>query len=311
MSDIRLSRTIEVETLNELLREEPERVIGEAETEFEKGLSEAVNRLFLAGEGRKVVLLSGPSASGKTTFAEKLCEALKSKGREAGRVSLDDFYLGLDYLPKNEDGTYDMESIQGLDLERVQLCLSELLKDGVSRFPTFDFTKQQRSERWNTVSLSENGVLVIEGIYALYPLLGETLPKEGVFRLSIRPEKEYLFGGKENFSAKEVRLMRRMIRDEKFRNWPEEKTLEQWESVRRGERIYVDPFRETADLILDTSFSYEPAVYRTILCPVLEKVTEKSPSFLMAQEILEKLSAFSGLLTEKVPQTSLLREFIG
>lgn len=311
MSDIRLTRTIEVEKLNELLRENPEKVIRKAEAEFEEGFSKAVDRLLSADKGRKIVLLSGPSASGKTTFAGKLCEALNEKGREARQVSLDDFYLGLDYLPKNEDGTYDMESIRGLDLKQVQTCLSELLSDGFSRFPTFDFPRQKRSERWNNVSLSGNGILVIEGIYALYPILGETIPGENTFRISIRPEKDYLCRGEKNFTAKEVRLMRRMIRDGKFRSWPEEKTLEQWESVRRGERIYVDPFRERADLILDTSFNYEPAIYRTILSPILEKVKEQSPSFSMAQDILKKLSDFSSLPLERVPESSLLREFIG
>lgn len=311
MQDTQFNRTWNVEELNELLKSDPKTVVMAAEDELEKSVEQTANTIRKAGKGRQIVLLSGPSASGKTTFAAKICGALERFGREAKRVSIDDFYKGLSGIPRNEDGTYDMESISGLDVELVRKCLTELLKTGFSCFPIFDFEAQERSDRWNDMTLSENGILVIEGIYALCPILSETLPGENLFRLSVRPETNYDLGGELFMPPQTIRLMRRMIRDEKFRNWSAEKTLAQWASVREGEHIYVNPYRDTSELFVDTSMDFEPALYGRILYPMLEKIEENSPYFSAAKELLEKLSVFEPLSAEILPENSILHEFIG
>lgn len=311
MQDTLFNRTWNVEELNELLKTDPKTVVTAAEDELEKSVEQTADAIRKAGKGRQIVLLSGPSASGKTTFAAKICGALARFGREAKRVSIDDFYKGLSEIPRNEDGTYDMESISGLDVELVQKCLTELLETGFSRFPIFDFEAQERSDRWNDMTLSEDGILVIEGIYALCPVLSETLPGENLFRLSVRPETNYDLGGEPFMPPQTIRLMRRMIRDEKFRNWSAEKTLAQWASVREGEHIYVNPYRDTSELFVDTSMDFEPALYGRILYPMLKNIEEKSPYFSVAEELLEKLSVFEPLSTEILPENSILHEFIG
>lgn len=311
MQDTLFNRTWNVEELNELLKTDPKTVVTAAEDELEKSVEQTADAIRKAGKGRQIVLLSGPSASGKTTFAAKICGVLARFGREAKRVSIDDFYKGLSEIPRNEDGTYDMESISGLDVELVQKCLTELLETGFSRFPIFDFEAQERSDRWNDMTLSEDGILVIEGIYALCPVLSETLPGENLFRLSVRPETNYDLGGEPFMPPQTIRLMRRMIRDEKFRNWPAEKTLAQWASVREGEHIYVNPYRDTSGLFVDTSMDFEPALYGRILYPMLKNIEEKSPYFSVAEELLEKLSVFEPLSAEILPENSILHEFIG
>ena len=311
MQDTLFNRTWNVEELNKLLKTDPKTVVTAAEDELEKSVEQAADAIRKAGKGRQIVLLSGPSASGKTTFAAKICGALARFGREAKRVSIDDFYKGLSEIPRNEDGTYDMESISGLDVELVQKCLTELLETGFSRFPIFDFEAQERSDRWNDMTLSEDGILVIEGIYALCPILSETLPGENLFRLSVRPETNYDLGGEPFMPPQTIRLMRRMIRDEKFRNWSAEKTLAQWASVREGEHIYVNPYRDTSELFVDTSMDFEPALFGRILSPMLKNIEENSPYFPAAEELLEKLSVFEPLSAEILPENSILHEFIG
>ncbi len=311
MQDTPFNRTWNVEELNELLKSDPETVVAAAEDELEKSVEQTADVIRKSGKGRQIVLLSGPSASGKTTFAAKICGVLTHWGREAKRVSIDDFYKGLSQIPRNEDGTYDMESINGLDIELVQKCLTELLETGFSRFPIFDFEAQERSDRWNEMTLSEDGILVIEGIYALCPVLSKTLPGEKLFRLSVRPETNYNLGGKPFLPPQMIRLIRRMIRDEKFRNWSAENTLAQWASVKEGEHIYVNPYRDTSELFVDTSMDFEPALYGKILYPMLENIRKDSPYFPAAEELTEKLSVFEPLTPDVLPKNSILHEFIG
>ncbi|MBR5872646.1 MAG: hypothetical protein IKZ06_03280, partial [Oscillospiraceae bacterium] len=220
-----LSDAFDIEKLNEGIASGFSEIISKTEAEIERKVEETAKAIFEKGEKLKIVLVSGRSASGKTTFTKKVCKKLCEMGREARHVSLDDFFLGINYLPLNEDGTYDMESISGLDTALANECCRLLLSEGKADFPTFDFPKQRRGDIWNRIELGENGIIMLEGIHSLNPLLSENLPEEGILRMFIEPKISYQKDGKELFSPEEVRFMRRATRDELFRGWEAEKTF--------------------------------------------------------------------------------------
>ena len=172
--------TADISRLNERLSEDCEKLFSEGEAKIEQEVERTAREIFSHGEKLKIVLVSGRSASGKTTFTKKVCEKLSKMGREARHISLDDFLLGFAYMPKNEDGTFDMESIAGLDVALANKTFRLLLAEGKADFPTFDFPKQRRGEIWNRVEIGEHGLIMIEGIHALNPALTENLPKEGI-----------------------------------------------------------------------------------------------------------------------------------
>ena len=306
-----LSDAFDIEKINEGIVSGFSEMILKTEAEIERKVEETAKTIFEKGEKLKIVLVSGRSASGKTTFTKKVCKKLCEMGRDARHVSLDDFFLGVNYLPLNEDGTYDMESISGLDTALANECCRLLLSEGKADFPTFDFPKQRRGDIWNRVEIGENGIIMIEGIHSLNPLLTENLPEEGIMKMFIEPRFSYEKEGKTVFSAEEVRLMRRMTRDELFRGWEAEKTFAQWKSVLAGEKIYIEPYIDLAEIKVDTSMDFEPAVFVNILSEMLSRIDEKSQFYGMAEDFLKKLSFFEKISPDFLPKDSLLREFVG
>ena len=306
-----LSDAFDIESINKGISADVFEMISDSEARIEREVEKAAEAILEKGEKLKIVLISGRSASGKTTFTKKVCKKLCEKGREAKHIALDDFFLGVDYLPLNEDGTYDMESINGLDVALANESFRLLLSEGKADFPTFDFPNQRRGEKWNRIETGKNGIIMIEGIHSLNPALTENLPEKGILRMFIEPKKSYIKGEKTFFSAEEIRLMRRMTRDELFRGWETEKTFAQWKSVLSGEKIYIEPYIDSAEIKVDTSMAFEPAVFVDILSEMLYRIDEKSPFFGKAKALLEKLSAFEKISPDFLPKDSLLREFVG
>ena len=306
-----LSNAFDIENVNKSIASGFSEMISKTEAEIERKVEETAKAIFEKGEKLKIVLVSGRSASGKTTFTKKVCKKLCEMGREARHISLDDFLLGFKYMPVNEDGTFDMESIAGLDTALANETFRLLLTEGKADFPTFDFPKQRRGDRWNRVEMGENGIIMIEGIHSLNPLLTENLPEEGIMKMFIEPRFSYEKWGRTVFSAEEVRLMRRMTRDELFRGWEAEKTFAQWKSVLAGEKIYIEPYIGLAEIKVDTSMDFEPAVFVNILSEMLLRIDEKSQFYGMAEDFLKKLSFFEKISPDFLPKDSLLREFVG
>jgi uridine kinase len=306
-----LSDAFETEAINKGISSAFSEMIAKTEAEIERKVEETAETIFEKGGKLKIVLVSGRSASGKTTFTKKVCKKLCEMGREAKHIALDDFLLGFGYMPINEDGTFDMESIAGLDTALANETFRLLLMEGKADFPTFDFPNQRRGEKWNRVELGKNGIVMIEGIHSLNPLLTENLPEEGILRMLIEPKKGYRKDGKYVLSPEEVRLMRRITRDELFRGWSAEKTLVQWKSVLAGEKIYIEPYIDSAEIKVDSSMDFEPAVFVDIRSEMLLHIGEKSPFYGMAEDFLKKLSLFEKINPEFLPKDSLLREFVG
>ena len=311
MQDIPFDFAFDIGSINAKCKENIAAAVSECENRIEREVLRTAEEIFAAGEKLKIVLVCGRSASGKTTVTKKVCEKLCKMCREARHIALDDFFLGISALPKNPDGTYDMESIKGLDVALANECFAKLLGEGFADFPTFDFPKQRRGETWNRVELGKSGLIIIEGIHALNPLLTENLPEEGIMRVYIQPECSYYFGGEKILSPKDIRIIRRAVRDELFRGWSAEKTLIQWKSVLDGEKIYIEPYIDSAKIKVNSSMEIEPMFFKDILGKMLSEISEDSEYYSFGKGLLDKISLFCGADAKFLPKDSLLREFVG
>lgn len=269
---------------------------------------------WIAGEilasGRHIVMLTGASAAGKTTSAHKLAGAIQSLGRRSVVLSLDDFYAGEGRYPKNPDGSDDYESLQSLDLPVLRRCLAELHQRGVCQAPVFDF-KIQQPNGVQTIDCRD-GVVIIEGLHALNPELTKDLPPDAVFCLYAGLREEYAApDGSRCLATRDIRLARRLVRDFLFRGHRASFTLGLWGHVCNGEERYIKPYKPRADLLLDTTHTYEVCLWRNALDsmppdPALTSVQQRQ-----LEALCRKFVPFPALGTELVPQDSMLREFIG
>lgn len=294
----------------------------ECERQYKRQLEEAV---ALCRGQKQLILLAGPSASGKTTTAHKLADVIVRSGREATVISLDDFYLDRADIPLKEDGKPDLESVMALDLETMNRCFSRLFSEGKAMLPLYDFHHSRRADQWHEVRCSPGEILIVEGIHALHPRITEQMDSEKVLRLYVSVRTKYVDGTDNALIPKQLRLIRRMVRDHKFRSTPPSQTLALWENVCVGEREYISPYRDTADYKIDSSMDYEPGVYRMLLTPFLEKelrmvvengeitfdgISHESHEQLL-EELLQDLNRFSPLSDVLIPADSVVREFLG
>ncbi len=260
----------------------------------------------------KFILLCGPSASGKTTTAHKLKHRLIDCGVGARVVSMDNFFTGIENYPKLPDGKPDMESIQALDLELLNRCFGQLLHQGESKLPVYDFANQRQILDQHHVVLGENDILIMEGIHALNPEVLSEIPRENIFRMYVSVRTKFINGEEEILIPKDIRLMRRMVRDHKFRGWPPLSTLEQWAHVLEGERVNINPYRDDVDLKMDNTIDYEVCVWHHLLQSLLSDGNrEKYEQYPEIQRIFQGLTRFPSVDYRFIPQNSLLREFIG
>ncbi|MEA4912250.1 MAG: nucleoside kinase [Oscillospiraceae bacterium] len=262
-------------------------------------------------KGASIVMISGPSASGKTTSARKLAIEFISRGRHAHVVSLDDFFIGVKNYPKLPDGSPDMENVRALDIEKIHGCLNELIKTGRSELPLFDFVTQERSAKTHVIALSPGDVLIIEGIHALNPLLSETVEEGRVFKLYAGLRAEYAENGKRIVATRDLRIARRLLRDWYFRGHAVERTLKMWNSLCDGEEKWIKPFKKDADMLLDTAFPYEPCVTAPQLAAVCADAQQGGAERDTLLAINKRFSQFVALPVDEVPRDSMIREFYG
>ncbi len=260
--------------------------------------------------GAHIVMLTGPSASGKTTTAHKLAECIESHGRTSAVVSLDNFFKDVCEYPKLPDGTPDYESVDALDIRSVNRCLLDLLNTGCTEIPDFDFCREQRRRGVIPVQVGD-GVVIVEGIHALNPRLTALLPPGSAFKIYAGLREEYSCGGKRVLPTRDIRLARRMVRDHKFRGHSLEKTFEMWPGVCAGEDKNIRVFKPEADLLLDTSFSYEPCTLAPFVLEMRGDVAQDCPYAAQLQDLCERFALCTQLSEQLMPKTSMLREFIG
>lgn len=259
----------------------------------------------------KVVMIAGPSGSGKTTTSHIFSDMLKMHGMQAQIISLDNFYLNREQLPLTEDGTVDVETVYSLDLESIDSCLSQLIQKGSCTVPVFDFNTASRSKETLDITLGESGVLIVEGLHALNPLLYGKLPQKAIFKLFISVASNvYANDGTVLLSGEQMRFCRRMTRDSIYRNSTPSNTIKMWRDVVEGEKKWITPFKDKADAKIDTFHAYENCLFSRRSSAMLRDLSKGLYDSVYADRIADALEQFEELDIDIVPQDSLLREFI-
>lgn len=260
----------------------------------------------------KIVLIAGPSGSGKTTTANLLRAALLDLGKSSSVVSLDDFYLSAQDAPILPDGRKDTESVNALDLPLLENCLGELIEDGKTCTPVFDFTKSARSDKTNTVDITNGGIAIVEGLHALNPKVTEHLGQDNILKIYISvSEGIYNEKGEKILSSRQIRLMRRALRDEIFRNSDIKRTLHFWTGVVRAEEKYLYAYKDQADIVLATLHAYEVGVYRERFLKMAQGADLTYENYDYFMKTVRGAENFAPVPTSVIPENSLIREFIG
>lgn len=259
----------------------------------------------------RVVLLAGPSSSGKTSTSKRLAVQLMTCMKLPVALSMDNWFVDRDHTPIDEFGQKDYESIYAVDLELFNKDLQDLIDGKKVKLPTFNFQTGLREYRGETLQLNHDAILIIEGIHALNPMLTDKLPEDYKYRIFAAPISQIALDENEFVPANEARLMRRLTRDSQTRNRTAQATIESWPSVRRGEEKWILPFRGNADAIFDTAMNYELAAIKDKAEALLKDVPEDAAEYTDAQRLLGYLSHFESITDDEIPRTSLLREFIG
>lgn len=309
------SQIIGVESVYDLNRQirsgEIRDCINISEIMHEKRLSQIADEIKNRILDCRVLLLSGPSSSGKTTTTNRLMLHLRANGLFPQMISLDDYYLGRSKTPLDEHGKPNYEDIEAIDYELFSSHLRALLQGETVTVPRFDFHTGERKPEGHPMSLPQGSVLLVEGIHALNPKLTRGVSESQCFRVYCSALTVLCFDRYNPISPTDTRLLRRMIRDSKFRNTDAVGTLDMWPSVQKGEIKNIFPYEETADVIFNSALSYEFSVYRAHAVPLLEKAAKTAEHRETALRLLEFISHFEPISASLVPGTSVLREFIG
>jgi uridine kinase len=258
----------------------------------------------------RLVCIAGPSSSGKTTFANRLRIELLSRGIKPIRISIDDYYKPRSQAPKDEQGQPDLESIQALDIEHFNQNMLDLIQGVEVELPKFDFTLGKRVPG-RKLKINGETVIIIEGIHALNDQLTSLIPKHQKYKIYISPQAQINLDNHNPVSLTDLRLLRRIVRDKKFRNASAEETISMWPSVRRGEFTWIYSTQENADYVFNSHLSYELCVMKRYALPVLLAIEKDSIHFPTAERLIRMLKYFLDMEDRWVPSNSLLREFIG
>ncbi len=293
------------------LAEFPEKFISECNEAYHGRAGEVAKDIF-ADKNKKIVLLAGPSSSGKTTTAKFLSEEINRLGGKAYTVSLDDFYLPRSaQYPLDENGEPDFECVEALDLELLHSSLRSLAENGKAVLPVFDFMTGDRINNAKTVELRKNDVIIVEGLHALNPAITDTLDESSLLKIYISvSSRVYDDDGGVLLSKRDLRFIRRMVRDYQFRSMPVERTFEIWGSVMRGEDRYLFPFEERADIKINSFHPCEPCVFSQRAISLLKEI-EHGEFKEKADLLINKLGLFKNTDYSLLPADSLLREFTG
>lgn len=279
---------------------------------YEQAVAQVVDQIAQRAGHRQFILLAGPSASGKTTTSLKLKAGLMARGIRTVTISLDDFYKDREHTPRLPDGKLDFESPAALDLDLFTQIAKELLEQEKASFPVFDFKQARRGEKMRRLELPQGSVAVVEGLHALNPQVAACLPSERLFRLYVSVSSEFADAdGEVLLNARDVRLVRRILRDYRFRASNAAHTLKLWEDVCRGEDAYVRPFKPLADVTLDTVFACEPCLFAGMSLWHFESAWEDGPLTPEAERLVAVMKRFDRMSQRIIPPACVLREFLG
>ncbi|PRR78225.1 Uridine kinase [Clostridium liquoris] len=259
----------------------------------------------------KIVLIAGPSSSGKTTFARRLGIQLRVNGLMPMPLGLDDYFVDREHTPKDENGEFDFESIYALDLELFNKNLQSILQGRETEIPSYNFKTGKREWNGNKIKLPKNGILIVEGIHGLNEILTSSIPKKNKFKIYISALTQLNLDNHNRIATTDVRIIRRIVRDYLSRGYGGEETLKMWPSIRRGEEKNIFVFQENADVMFNSTLVYELCVLKRFALDELNKIEHSSPVYYEALRLKSFLHFFKDVNTDFVPDNSILREFIG
>lgn len=262
-------------------------------------------------EKKKIILIAGPSSAGKTTFSHRLSIQLRALGLHPHPIAVDNYFVNRKDNPKDENGNYNFECLEAVDVELLNHDMQMLLQGETVELPEFDFLNGRRLYKGDNLRIGDQDVLVLEGIHSLNPKMLYALPDEDKYRIYISPLNQLTIDTDDKISTIDSRLIRRIVRDNQTRGHNIERTLSMWKSVRQGEERYIFPYESNADVMFNSGLLYEYSVLKKYINPLLMEVSEKSPFYSDALRLKELTDRFVTLEDTIVPLNSILREFIG
>ncbi len=297
-----------VSEINRRLKDDPAAFIRECDGEYRSKIKAVAS--YIADNKRiKLISIAGPSGAGKTTTANILCKMLEEKGNSTFVISLDNFYFSRDIV---DVGKVDPESVEALDVGLLQECIEELLTKGTAALPAYDFVRGVSVKNAERITIPEDGILILEGIHALNPVITDALPKDRLLKLYISAYTPFLNdSGEVLITGRKLRLMRRSLRDKRFRNSDIIRTLSFWSGVIKAEDKFLYGFIKYADFHIHTMHPFEPALYRDEFTDMAKNVNEDHPFYEYVRLICKGLEGFYPIGAELIPDDSLIREFIG
>lgn len=298
--------------LNRIVRDNNQvQLIHISEALHEKCYSEIANMIFHKRDQVRMVLVAGPSSSGKTTSCRRLSVQLTVMGFDVHQLSLDDYFVCRSRTPKLPNGEYDFESIDALDIPLLNDHLQRMFNGERVEIPTFDFLKGDPFYDGKSIQLGPNSILVVEGIHALNPKLTAQIPDDLKFKVYVSTLTQIAIDDLNSIRSSENRMLRRIVRDNNFRGWDAYNTLHRWHEVRRGEENNIFPFQEQADVMFNSALLYELGVLKLYAAPQLKKIPENCPEYAEAQRLLNFIDIIEPIEPTYIPPTSIMREFLG
>lgn len=297
--------------INEAAAKRPLDFIKECNAEYIDTITEVAKKIE-KDDDIIIVAIAGPSGSGKTTTAHILQNKLEELGETTAVISLDDFYLTANNLPLMPDGSLDIESVNSLDIPLINECFTQIISSGKTSLPKYDFKTKTRIADAKQINIGNHGIVIVEGLHALNPLITDLVPRKNILKIYISVNRSVDdSNGVQMLSSRQIRLIRRVLRDDRFRGSTATETLHLWNNVIDGERKYLYCFKNTADVHLVTFHPYELGVYRERFCKMRNTVGKNTPCYEYFIDTANALERFNAIDSTLVPEHSLIREFIG
>ena len=303
-------RRNDVPSLNRKIITDAKRLILISEAIQSRKFTE-ITQQIVANPEKRLILIAGPSSSGKTTFAQRLSIQLESLGYKPISISLDDYFVNRDKTPLDEEGQPDFENINAIELDLFNDQLARLMQGETVEVPPYNFKMGKREEKGRLIKVEPNQPIIIEGIHGLNEELTPAIPKGRKFKIYVSALTQLNIDDHNRIPTTDARLIRRMVRDYQFRGHDALRTLQFWPKVRQGEEKYIFPFQEEADIMFNSALPYELTVLKKYAEPILAKVPDTEDEYTEAQRLLKFLQYFVDLPVETIPYDSILREFIG